>query len=269
LHIHAATPVGPARTAALRHPGGGRFVLIAMADPAKPSLLDALRAQSTAVRAQGEAARRPAEEALAHIDRLLWRAFRWLDEALGHLEVIQPQVGHRFVIPNIVSIERPQYERGFVSYRRKAIGGQELLEHVEVFYRLVAPEPVVVRVHPGSAMSVEERLRGSSMPYQYDTEKDERRVVRFGVFRITPAIAANIRFEPHYQAQTIEVILRNVDRFESVALEFQPDKLDEEALEDLVKLILGDRSSFLRRAPLAGFRSRRDVNGGHVAAVRA
>jgi hypothetical protein len=240
-----------------------------MPDSSKPSLLEALRAQSSAVRAQGEAARRPAEEALAHIDHVLWRAFRWLDEALGHLEVIQPQVGHRFTIPNVVTIERPQYERGFVSYRRKALGGQELLEHVEVFYRLVAPDPVIVRVHPGSAAAVEERLRTSTLPYQYDTEKDERRVVRAGVFRITPAIAANIRFEPHYQAQTVEVVLRNVDRFESVALEFQPDKLDEAALEDLVKLILGDRSGFLRRAPLAGFRSLRDLNGGHVAAVRA
>ena len=58
--------------------------------PKSGSLLDSLRAQSTAVRAQGEAARKPVEEALADIDRLLWRAFRWLDEALGHLEVIKP-----------------------------------------------------------------------------------------------------------------------------------------------------------------------------------
>lgn len=264
-----ADPLQPTGTAVLRHKRPAHRLLNDMPDASKPSLLEALRAQSTAVRAQGEATRRPAEEALAHIDRVMWRAFRWLDEALGHLEVIQPQVGHRFTIPNIVTVERPQYERGFVSYRRKAIGGQELIEHIEVFYRLVSPEPIIVRVHPGSAVTVEERLRTSTLPYQYDTEKDERRVVRNGVFRITPAIAANIRFEPHYQAQTVEVVLRNVDRFESVALEFQPDKLDEEALEDLVKLILGDRSTFLRRAPLAGFRSRRDVNGGHVAAVRA
>jgi hypothetical protein len=269
LHLSPAVPRRHPFAAVLRHPDGALRALIDMADTAKPSLLDALRAQSSAVRAQGEATRRPAEEALAHIDRLMWRTFRWLDEALGHLEVIRPQVGHRFTIANLVAIERPQYERGFVSYRRKPIAGQDLIEHVEVFYRLVGSEPIIVRVHPGSATGVEERLRTSTLPYQYDTEKDERRVVRNGVFRITPAISANIRFEPHYQTQTVEVLLRNVDRFESVALEFQPDSLDEAAMEDLIKLILGDRNGFLRRAPLAGFRSRRDVNGGHVAAVRA
>ncbi|HEY1329282.1 MAG TPA: hypothetical protein VGI14_20280 [Casimicrobiaceae bacterium] len=238
-------------------------------DPKPGSLLDSLRAKSSAVRAQGEAAKRPVEEALAEMDRRLWRAFRWLDEALGHLEVIQPVVAHRFTIPNVVAVERPQFQRGFVSYRRKALGGQELLEQVEVFYRLVGGEPIVLRVHPGSATGVEERLRVSSMPYQYQTEQDEKRVVKFGVFHITPTVTANIRFEPDYHHQTVEVILRNVDRFESVALDFAPDKLDEAALEDLLKFMLGEPNGFLRRAPLAGFRARRDAVNGKQVAVRA
>jgi hypothetical protein len=241
-----------------------------MPDVPKPgSLLDSLRAQSSAVRAQGEAAKRPVEEALAEIDRRLWRAFRWLDEAVGHLEVIRPTVAHRFVIPNVVTVDRPQFERGFASYRRKALGGQELLEHVEMFYRLTGSQPIVLRVHPGSALGIEERLRVSSMPYQYQTEQDEKRVVRFGVFEITPTITANVRLEPDYHHQTIEVTLRNVDRFESVALDFAPDKLDEPALEDLVKFVLGEPNGFLRRAPLAGFRQRRDGVNGNQVVVRA
>ena len=235
-----------------------------MSDPNKPgSLLESLRAKSSAVRAQGEAARRPVEEALADIDRRLWRAFRWLDEALGHLEVIQPMVQHRFSIPNVGTIERPQFERGFVSYRRRSLGGQELLDHVEMFYRLVGTTPLTARVHPGSAGVIEERLRGSTLPYTYQTEQDENRVIRYGLFKITPTISANVRFEPDYHRQVIEVILRNVDRFESVALEFSPDAFDEAALEDLVKFVLGEANGFLRRAPLAGFKQRREapVNG--------
>lgn len=239
-----------------------------MANAPKPgSLLDSLRAQSTAVRAQGEAARKPVEEVLADMDRQLWRAFRWLDEALGHLEVIKPQVAHRFAIPGVVSIDRPQFERGFVSYRRRHLAGQELLAHIDLFYRLVGPQTLIVKVHPGSALSVEDRLRPTAMPYQYMTETDENRVVRFGVFHITPAISANVRFEPDYHRQLIEVVLRNVDRFEAVSLEFQPDKLDESALEDLVKLVLGEANTFLRRAPLAGIRSR-PVNGATTTVVR-
>ena len=67
-----------------------------------------------------------------------------------------------------------------------------------------------------------------------------------------------MRFEADYSRQIVQVTLRNVDRFESVSLEFGPDKLTEAALEDLVKLILGDPNAFLRRAPLALIRGRRD-----------
>ncbi|MEP7329984.1 MAG: hypothetical protein ABI777_12285, partial [Betaproteobacteria bacterium] len=117
-----------------------------MTHSAKPSMLEALRMQSEALRAQDTAARKPMEEALKDIDRGLWRAFRWLDEAIGHLEVIRPAVAHTFVLDKILTIPRPHFDRGFVSFRRRALAGLEVLEHVEMFYRLEGPAPIPVRV---------------------------------------------------------------------------------------------------------------------------
>jgi hypothetical protein len=227
----------------------------------KPTLLDRLREQSDALRGQDTAKRRPVEEALSDIDRRLWRAFKWLDEALGHLEVIRPQVAHVFGLGSVLTITSPRYEKGFVSYRRKAYGGQELLEHVEVFYRMTQDKPIVLKVQPGAAVGIEERLRGAHLPYHYQTEQDEARVVRYGIFTVTPAVTASVRFAPDYRRQVIQVTLRNVDRFESVILEFAPAKLDEAALEDLVRFILGEANAFLRRAPLAGLGRRKAPEG--------
>jgi hypothetical protein len=50
----------------------------------------------------------------------------------------------------------------------------------------------------------------------------------------------------------VTVALVNVDRLERVTLEFQSTAIDESVLEDLVRLILGRASAFLKRAPLAG-----------------
>ena len=72
------------------------------------------------------------------------------------------------------------------------------------------------------------------------------------MFRVTPEITSSIRFAPDSRRQVVEVTLRNVDRFESVALEFQAAAIEEPALEDLVRLIMGQANTFLRRAPLAG-----------------
>jgi len=220
--------------------------------PQNPSLLERLREQSDAMRDQDAVKRKPLEEALADIDRRLWKTFRWLEEALGHLEVIRPQVVHEFRLPPLLTIALPRYEKGFVSYRRKAYGGRDLLEHVEVFYRMKQDVPIVIKVPPGAAPTFDERLRAVQVPFHYRIEQDDARVVRHGIFTVTPVVTACVRLVPDYRRQVIEVTLRNVDRFESVILEFTPDKLDESALEDLVRFILGEANTFLRRAPLAG-----------------
>jgi hypothetical protein len=239
-----------------------------MSQTIKPSLLETLREKSEALRAQDTAARKPMEEALKDIDRGLWRAFRWLDEAIGHLEVIRPAVAHTFVLDKVLTIAKPHFDRGFVSFRRRALAGLEVLEHVEMFYRLEGNAPIVVRVSPAAASGVEERLRGSTLQFTYQTEQDEKRVIRYGLFQVQPGISASVRIQPDYHRQCVLVTLRNVDRFESVQLEFVPDKLDEPALEDLVKFIMGEPNGFLRRAPLAHIRARRDDAPAGVMALQ-
>ena len=67
-----------------------------MNDKSHTPLLDQLRQRAEAVRKQQEAARLPEAEARRAMEAALWRAFRWLDEAVGHLEVIRPEVAHQF-----------------------------------------------------------------------------------------------------------------------------------------------------------------------------
>jgi hypothetical protein len=53
------------------------------AQNAPRSLLDELRQRSEAMRAERAAARLPEEKTRDAIDGVLWRSFRWLDEAMG------------------------------------------------------------------------------------------------------------------------------------------------------------------------------------------
>ena len=81
--------------------------------------------------------------------------------------------------------------------------------------------------------------------------------MRYGVFRVQPQVSASVRLEPDYREQAVHVALRNVDRFESLHLEFQPDKLNESALEQLVKFMMGENNGFIRLAPLKLIRAQR------------
>jgi len=215
------------------------------------SLLDRLRQQSDAVRAN-ETPRRSTEEILVDMDKRLWRAYRWLDEALAHLSVIKPVVAHEFRVDSLLTLSGLQLEQGFVSYRRRHLGGHDLLDYVETFYRLVGAKPIKVTVPPTVVAGIENRLRGAGIVFRYEAHQDDRKVITGGTFTITPAVTASVRFDPDYRRQEISVHLTSVDRFETVHLDFKPEQLDEGALEDLVRLIMGESNAFLRRAPLSG-----------------
>lgn len=186
------------------------------------------------------------------IDRQLLRAFRWLDEALSHLDVIRPVVAHRFSLGGVLTIATPRYDRGFVSCRRATFAGFELIERIEVYYRMANDVPIRVEVQPGAAVAMEDRLRAAQLDFDYRIEHDEKRRTRRGVFTVTPAVMAVIRFVANYERGIVSAMLRNVDRFEPVTLAFAPGEIAEAALEDLVHLMMGEANTFLKRAPLAG-----------------
>ena len=108
-----------------------------------------------------------------------------------------------------------------------------------------------------AAAAAEERLRGAALHFDSESEIDKEKVVRYTVFHVEPTIRASVRFRPDYRRHVIDVMLRNVDRFESVLLEFEPSAVDEPALEDLIRLVLGESNAFLHRAPLAYVNSRK------------
>ena len=224
-----------------------------MPDSSQPlPLLDALRERSAALRDRNAPAQPSRAGSPRETDRRLLHAFRWLDEVLGHLDVIRPVVAHRFSLGGVLTIATPRYDRGFVSCRRTSIAGFELIERIELYYRMANDEPIRVEMQPGAAVAMEDRLRGAQLDFHYRIEYDEKRRTRRGVFTITPAVMAVIRFVADYQRGIVSAMLRNVDRFEPVTLAFAPSEIAEPALEDLVRLMMGEANSFLKRAPLAG-----------------
>ncbi len=231
-----------------------------------PSLLESLRQRSAAVH-DAHSAPRPRAPDRREIDRRLLAAFRWLDEALAHLAVIRPVVAHRFALAGVLTIASPRYDRGFVSYRRTSIGGFELIERVELYYRMANEAPIRVEVQPGAVFATEERLRSAQLDYRYAIEQDDGRRTRRGVFLVTPAVMAAVRFAADYDRGVVAATLRNVDRFESVTLAFAPDDIGVPSLEDLVRLMLGEANAFLRRAPLAGVGPAPALSGSAAASL--
>ena len=216
------------------------------------SLLDELRTQYESARETTQAY--ADVEGFQAIDARLRKAFRWLEKAVTYLSGLKPPIDHRFDLGHGLVFESPRFRHGSVGQHEHRIVGFPVLDEINIYYEISASKPVSLEVASGMVQVAEKALDDAGLQYTSRRVESADGNVRKCSFSVPPAIPARVSFRVDYQTGIVAVALMNVDRFDSVMLEFHSNDIEEPILEDLVKLILGRDSAFLRRAPLAGMR---------------
>jgi len=223
-----------------------------MPDP--PSLLDELRAQYETAR---QSTHEDADvESFQAIDARLRKAFRWLEKAITYLDGLKPAIDHRYDLGHGLVFESPRFGRGSVGQHEQRIVGFPVLDQINIHYEISASAPLALEVAPGSVTMAEKALDDAGLQYTSRRVEDSSGMVRKCAISVPPAIPAAVTFRADYQTGMVTVSLFNVDRLDRVSLEFHSNAIEEPVLEDLIRLILGRDSAFLRRAPLAGLHQR-------------
>jgi hypothetical protein len=222
--------------------------------PDKPSLLDELRTEYEAAR---QSTHEHADvESFQVIDTRLRKSFRWLEKAITYLDGLKPAIQHRFDVGHGLVFESPRFGRGSVGQHERRIAGFPVLDEINIYYEISASKPLSLDVAPGGVALAEKALEDAGLQYTSRRIEDSGGVVRKCAISVPPAIPATVLFRADYETGIVNVALNNVDRLDRIALEFHSNAIEEPVLEDLVRLILGRDSTFLRRAPLAGLHRR-------------
>jgi hypothetical protein len=218
------------------------------------SLLDELRVQYEA--AHESADDHTDVESFQAIDARLRKAFRWLEKAITYLNGIKPPIEHQFDLGHGFVFESPRFGHGSVGQHEHRIVGFPVLDEINIYYEIATSKPLSVEIAPALVEAAEKALDEAGLQYTSRRVEAAAGTVHKCSFSIPPAIPAVVSFRADYQTGIVTATLVNVDRLERVALEFHSNMIEEPVLEDLVRLILGRDSTFLRRAPLAGVHGR-------------
>jgi hypothetical protein len=222
--------------------------------PDRTSLLDELRTQYEAARQS--ATDHSNVEGFRDIDARMRKAFRWLEKAVTYLDGLKPAVDHRFDLGHGLVFESPRFGHGSVGQHERRIVGYPVLDEINIYYEISASKPLSLDVAPGSVALAEKALDDAGLQYASRRVEDSGGNVRKCAISVPPAIPAAVSFRVDYQTGIVRVLLVNVDRLDRITLEFHSNAIEEPVLEDLVRLMLGRDSAFLRRAPLAGLHGR-------------
>jgi hypothetical protein len=218
--------------------------------PDRTSLLDELRTQYEAARQS--ATDHSNVEGFRDIDARMRKAFRWLEKAVTYLDGLKPAVDHRFDLGHGLVFESPRFGHGSVGQHERRIVGYPVLDEINIYYEISAAKPLSLDVAPGMVALAEKALDDAGLQYASRRVEDSGGNVRKCAISVPPAIPAAVSFRVDYQTGIVRVLLVNVDRLDRVTLEFHSNAIEDPVLEDLVRLMLGRDSAFLRRAPLAG-----------------
>jgi hypothetical protein len=222
--------------------------------PDRTSLLDELKTQYEAARQS--ATDHSNVEGFRDIDARMRKAFRWLEKAVTYLDGLKPAVDRRFDLGHGLVFESPRFGHGSVGQHERRIVGYPVLDEINIYYEISASKPLFLDVAPGSVALAEKALDDAGLQYASRRVEDSGGNVRKCAISVPPAIPAAVSFRVDYQTGIVRVLLVNVDRLDRVTLEFHSNAIEEPVLEDLVRLMLGRDSAFLRRAPLAGLHGR-------------
>ena len=218
------------------------------------SLLDDLRVQYEA--ASPSVTEQADVETFEAIDARLRKAFRWLEKAITYLNGLRPPIDHRFDLGHGLIFQSPRFAHGSVGQHERRIVGFPVLDEINLYYEISASKPLALEIAPGSVVAAEKALDDAGLRYTSRRCEDLAGNVRKCTLSVPPSIPAAVSFRANYQTGLVAVALVNVDRLDRVTLEFPSHAIEEPVLEDLVRLILGRDSVFLRRAPLAGLHGR-------------
>jgi len=218
--------------------------------PDSPSLLEELHKQYEESRKS--TVEHSDVEGFRDIDVRMRKAFRWLEKAITYLDELKPAIDHRFDLGHGLIFESPRFGHGSVGQHESRIVGFPVLDEINVYYEITASKPILLDVAPGSVALTEKALDDAGLQYASRRVEDSGGNVRKCAISVPPAVPAAVSFRVDYQSGIVMVALFNVDRLDRITLEFHSNAIEEPVLEDLVRLILGRDSAFLRRAPLAG-----------------
>ena len=216
----------------------------------RASLLDELRVQYEAVEPATD--ERGDVESFEAIDARMRKAFRWLEQAITYLNGLKPPIEHKFDLGYGYVFDSPRFAHGSVGQHERRIVGFPVLEAIDVYYEIAASKPLTIDVAPGWVSFAAKTLDAFGLQYTRRRVEETDGTLSKCIFSVPPVIPARISFRIDHQNGLVTVALANVDRLERVTLDFPSTAIDEPVLEDLVRLILGRDSAFLKRAPPAG-----------------
>ena len=210
-------------------------------------LLDDLKRQADMVRTHDSLQRSNLQDNVRVVDEAMHRTFLYLLELFKQLGILRPANPTVYSIVGVGELRDLTYVDGFVDPRKKKFAERDVYDYMEFYVKWSAPRSMtVMRDMPQTIAKVREMLWATNIKFtEVETKSAYNSVLRVD-FTIPVAVTVNFTVRADHEGRRVLFFGKNALRLGTDDFAVPADELSEAVLEELAKVLIGQKSTFHR-----------------------
>ncbi len=210
-------------------------------------LLDDLKRQADMVRTHDSLQRSNLQENSRAVDEAMHRAFLYLLELFKQLEVLKPANSIVYQIEGVGALKDMKYAGAFVDPRKKKFAERDVYDYMDFYVKWAAPASMVVeRDMPHTIKKVRDMLWLYNIKFTEVETKSTYGSISKVRFTIPVAMTVNFTLRADIEGRRLLFYGKNALQLGIDDFVVPADELSDEVLEELAKLLIGQRNNFIK-----------------------
>ncbi len=207
-------------------------------------LLDELKKEADTLKTQEADRTQNAKATAAVVDQGMRKTFHYMNDLFKQLNVVKPPCPRVYDLPTVAKIDGLSQSDYRIDYRTSRRENAELFDNLIVGFKRSKPESFSVRREAEQIERFRDLLWQNNIRFTSEPFRNERRVVVYETFKINCEILCGADIVADYEEGVIRFKLRNVEDFGPTVYTLEPERITDNALEELAKLFIGKESQF-------------------------
>ena len=202
-------------------------------------LLDDLKKQADAVKAQDTDKTESLRTQAVAVDHSLRRLFLYLNDLGKQLNVVQMPSPFVFELPTIGKVDGLVIKDFFCDFRSKHFIDKDYYGEVHVAYRCWSEKVLTIKKGPDDMEKFRDILWQSNIEHKSEVFRNERKVITHEVFKVVCDFRVQGRIEGDHESGKLKISTKNVGGFNVDLFNLLAQEMNDQAVEEFAKSFIG------------------------------
>ena len=202
-------------------------------------LLDDLKKQADALKAQGTDKTESLRSTAVSVDHSLRRLFLYLNDLGKQLNVVQMPSPFAFDLPTVGKIDGLIIKDFFCDFRSKHFIDKDYYGEVHVAYRCWSEKILTIKKGPDDMEKFRDVLWQSNIEHTSEQFRNERKVITHEVFKVKCDFRVQAKVEGDHESGKLKIVSKNVDGFSVDLYNLLAVEMNDQGVEEFAKHFIG------------------------------